>query len=293
MTNPAPDVLLIGAGDLGTEIGLRLAAAGHGVVAVRRRGALVPRPLAGVSGDIAAGLPSALPRFAGPGGGPRLVVICLTADGRDESAYRATFLDAVGRTLDDIAAREWAPERALFVSSTGVCAQHGDVDEMTPAAPSSPTSRVLLDAERAFLSRLPDGTRGTVIRPSGLYGPGREFFIDQVRSGAVTDPGRMTHRVHRDDAARAVMHLLTRREEPEELYLVTDDAPAPAGEVAAFIAARLGLPSRRAAAGDAPHSGPPRLLRNTRLRETGFTFTYPTYREGYAAVLDGVGDRHR
>lgn len=232
------DVLLIGAGDLGTQIGLTLADRGLGVVAVRRRASIVPAPLVGVSGDVADGLP-ALPQF--DDASPRLLVICLTAGGRDENAYRTVFLDGVARVLDDVRARGWAPERALFVSSTGVCAQAGVVDEDTPPQPSTATSSVLLEAERAFLAALPAATRGIVLRPSGLYGPGREWFIDQVRRGAVSSPERITHRIHRDDAARAVAHLLTMDRTPEQLYLATDDTAAPARDVAAFIAAELGL----------------------------------------------------
>lgn len=335
----APHLLLIGAGDLGTEIGLRYAGrhdaetpgadsraddpraddprtddADSGrplVVAIRRRAELVPAPMVRVAGDVAAGLPAHLPAFDGPGGGPRHLVICLTAGGRDAEDYRRTFVDGVHRVLADVTTRGWAPERAVFVSSTSVCAGSGDVDETTPPGPTSDTARVLLEAERLVRAALPEETRGIVVRPSGLYGPGRGWFIEQVRRGAVTDLERMTHRVHRDDVARAVVHLLTMPAEPDDLYLVTDDAPVPAGEVAGFIAARLGLspeadpgvaepgkpgehiPSTAVGATrTAPSNPPARRLHNTRLHETGFSFTYPTYREGYAAILDGEGVRH-
>lgn len=301
-----PDLLLIGAGDLGTEIGLRYAQQKPregGVVAIRRRAELVPEPMIGVAGDIAGGLPSHLFALGGAGGGPRHLVVCLTAGGRDAEDYRRTFVDGVHRVLADVTARGWAPERAVFVSSTSVCAGAGDVDDTTPPDPASDTARVLLDAERRFLAALPEETRGIVIRPSGLYGPGRGWFIEQVRRGAVTDRDCMTHRVHRDDVARAVVHLLTMSDEPDELYLVTDDAPVPAGEVADFIVAQLGLveqlPSPAAEIPAEPLEPAPgtaatstRRLHNTRLHETGFAFTYPTYREGYAAILEGEGIRH-
>ena len=41
------DVLLVGAGDLGAAVGLRLAVLGHSVLALRRNAALVPAPLSG------------------------------------------------------------------------------------------------------------------------------------------------------------------------------------------------------------------------------------------------------
>lgn len=291
-----PDTLLIGAGDLGTEIGLRLAAVGRRVVAVRRRAELVPAPLAGVAGDVADGLPN-LPIFDGPGDGPRFLVVCLTAGGRSVERYRATFLNGVDAVLRDVAARGWAPERALFVSSTGAMghAQNGDawVDETSTDAADTPTGRVLAEAEQNFLADLPAGTQGIVVRPSGLYGPGREWFIDQVRSGSLTDPDRMTNRIHRDDAAAAVVHLLTMSTEPDELYLLTDDAPAPAREVATFLAAELGLDTEPFTGHEgASHPAATRRLSNGRLCGTGFTLTYPTFREGYASILAGEGERH-
>lgn len=296
MIAPSADVLLVGAGDLGTEIGLRLAAAGHGAVAVRRRAELVGPPLVGVGGDIAGGLPP-LPQFDDAGSGPRLLVICLTAAGRREDAYRATFLDGVDAVLRDVRDRGWTPERALFVSSTGAMGHDPDgdgwVDEEANAPADTTTGRVLDEAEKRFVAALPDSTRGIVVRPSGLYGPGREWFIDQVRGGRLADPGRMTNRIHRDDAAGAVVHLLTATNAPEPLYLLTDDEPAPAAQVAGFIAGELGLSAPVGPVPGSPHaSKATRRLRNARLRSTGFAFTYPTYREGYAAVLAGEGRRH-
>ena len=47
-----PDVLLVGAGDLGAAVGLRLASLGHSVLALRRNAALVPAPLVGRSVDL-------------------------------------------------------------------------------------------------------------------------------------------------------------------------------------------------------------------------------------------------
>ena len=52
------DVLLVGCGDLGADIGLRLAGLGHRVVAIRRNADRVPPPLLGVSADLTREAPS-------------------------------------------------------------------------------------------------------------------------------------------------------------------------------------------------------------------------------------------
>jgi len=137
---------------------------------------------------------------------------------------------------------------------------------------------MLLAAEAAFHERVP---HGAVLRLSGLYGGGSTRLLDRVRSGQVTDPHRWTNRIHREDAAAAVVHLLTMPADPQTLYLGTDDGPAQMGDVAAYLAERLGAPAPPIAE---PEQGHGKRLSNARLRATGWAPTRPTYREGYAGV---------
>ncbi|HEY0646217.1 MAG TPA: NAD-dependent epimerase/dehydratase family protein [Nocardioides sp.] len=266
------DVLLVGAGGLGAAIGLRLADLGHDVLALRRNAALVPPPLHGRSVDLAHEAPDLSDVRA------RLVVVALTARPRTEEAYRATYVDGMARALD---ALPGAPERAVLVSSTAVMPGHDRPpldDEDTPVAPSDGPGRMLVAAEEAFHQRMP---HGTVLRLSGLYGGGSTRLLDQVREGRVDDPHRWTNRIHRDDAAAAVVHLLTMTAQPDRVYLGTDDEPAQLGDVAAFLAARLGAPAPPRADRSQGHG---KRLSNARLRATGWAPTLPSYREGYAGA---------
>ena len=92
------------------------------------------------------------------------------------------------------------------------------------------------------------------------------------------EPNRWTNRIHRDDAAAAVVHFLTRTEAPGRLYVGTDDEPALLGDVAAHLAQRLGAPVPPATD---PALATGKRLSNARLRTTGWVPAYPTYREGY------------
>ena len=268
-----PDVLLVGCGQLGADVGLRLAARGHTVLAIRRRAELVPPPLLGLSADLTAEVP-VLPELR-----LRQLVVALTARPRSEEAYRSTYVDGMRRALDALDAAGQAPGRAVLVSSTSVYGAQPDgaiVDEDTPAHPSDGPGRMLLEAEHLFSARIP---HGTVLRLSGLYGraPGR--LHAQVLAGGITEPNRWTNRIHRSDAAAAVVHLLTEAREPGPLYLATDDEPALFGDVAAHLAHRLGAPTPPAT--DLALATGKRLS-NARLRATGWAPTYPSYREGYA-----------
>ena len=80
-------------------------------------------------------------------------------------------------------------------------------------------------------------------------------------------------------------HLLT-LPTPEPLYLGVDDAPVTLCEVLQWLAEELGVagPSNNA---DAPAARLRSNKRcdNARLRASGYRLRYPSYREGYRALL--------
>jgi nucleoside-diphosphate-sugar epimerase len=279
-------VLIAGCGDLGTAAGLLLADRGYDVTGLRRSPERLPAAIGGVRADLSAGVPD-LP------GDVDYVVVATAADGRTEEAYRAAYVDGLRNLLDGLDHAGAAPRRMLMVSSTAVYGVDDGsfVDEDTPTEPASATGAVLVEAEQLFRQRVPDGV---VFRLAGIYGPGRTYVIDQVRDGTATIPVPPTHtnRIHRDDAAAAIVHLLTEVTDPDRVYVGVDDAPADRGDVLRFIADELGVPH--------PASGPAsgrfrtgdKRCRNTRLTATGFRLAFPTYREGYRAVLAGKGTRY-
>ena len=283
-------ILLAGCGDLGTEAGLRFHALGHRVVGWRRSPAKLPSAIEGVAADLSApGLPP-VPADT------TAVVIAVAADSPSEEAYRASYVDGLTHVLDALERDGVQPGRVLFVSSTAVYgdAWGGWVDERTPAAPGGFSGRVLLEAEQLIQARFSGtATTATSLRLGGIYGPGRTRLIDQVRNGSAVIPEdvRYTNRIHRDDAAAAIVHLATMAARPEATYVGVDNDPADLGTVLRFLATEMGL--TEPPAGDAgPARGGNKRCRNSLLLSTGFTFTYPTFREGYRAVLAGTGIRH-
>ncbi|MBO0907908.1 NAD-dependent epimerase/dehydratase family protein [Arthrobacter sunyaminii] len=282
-------VLIAGCGDLGTEAGLRFAAAGFSVLGWRRSPEKIPAPITGRAADLT-GSSGELPRIPAD---TDVVVIAVAAGRRSEDAYRAAYVDGTANVLDALERDGVHPQRILFVSSTAVYGDAGGawVDENTPAAPPSATAAVILEAEELLHSRRPDAV---VLRLSGIYGPGRTRLIDSVTAGTAAVPAapHLTNRIHRDDAAAAIVHLMTRDPAPEPLYVGVDDEPADLADVLRFLATELGrdLPAPSGPGGSS--RGGDRLLSNARLRGTGFEFAYPTFREGYRAVLSGYGVRH-
>jgi len=282
-------VLLAGCGDLGTEAGLRFAALGHRVVGWRRSPEKLPAAIEGAAADLGSPNLPVIPADT------TAVVIAVAADNPSEEAYRAAYVRGVAHVLDALERDGVTPERVLFVSSTAVYgdAAGGWVDEATDPNPGGFSGKVMLEAEDLLHSRLSGTSATTALRLGGIYGPGRTRLIDQVRSGSAVIPEdvRYTNRIHRDDAAAAIVHLATMADAPAPVYVGVDDEPADLGAVLRFLASELGLPQPQA--GDAgPARGGNKRCRNDLLRSTGFNFTFPTFREGYRDVIAGNGSRH-
>lgn len=283
-------ILLAGCGDLGTEAGLRFAAAGQKIVGWRRSPSKLPPEIEGVAADL--GSPALPPVPADT----TAVVVAVAADSPTEAAYRAAYVDGLSHVLDALERDGVTPRRVLFVSSTAVYgdADGGWVDERTTPAPRSFSGQTLLEAENLLAERLRRTLSTAVsLRLGGIYGPGRTRLIDQVRTGSAIIPNvpRFTNRIHRDDAAGAIVQLCTMESEPFPVYLGVDNDPAELGDVLRFLAAELGLEvPPTGEAGDA--RGGNKRCSNALLRGTGYSFRYPTFREGYRDILAGVGVRH-
>lgn len=280
-------VLLAGCGDVGNALATRLLADGHRVIGLRRQvAALAPGVLAWradlASGDGLETLPAHLPARIDA------VVYTAAADERSEAAYQAAYVDGVACLREALARGQQAAEpRWLFVSSTAVYAQrHGEwIDETSATEPQRFNGRILLQAERALLAGV---RQASVLRCGGIYGPGRRRLIETVLAGrgCVADPPQYSNRIHRDDCAGVLRHLLT-LPDAAPLYLGVDCEPAPAHEVQAWLARRLGAaPPPRLSAADAGRAGVgSKRCSNARLLASGYRFVYPDYRAGYASLL--------
>ncbi|MEM1080007.1 MAG: NAD-dependent epimerase/dehydratase family protein [Pseudomonadota bacterium] len=205
------------------------------------------------------------------------VVYTATPDKRTPEAYRASYVDGLRNLLDRIDTK-----RLLMVSSTAVYGQdQGEwVDEQSPTDPSSFTGDMLLEAEHLAQRR-----GGIVVRFSGIYGPGRTRLIDHVQQGGVRcqrHPPIWTNRIHADDCARGLAHLLL-LESPESLYLASDDEPSPRWDVYHWLAEQMHVRGPIEAHGQVNQLG--KRVRNTRLSNSGFRLRYRHFRAGYSELL--------
>ena len=270
-------VLVAGCGFVGAALAGRLAARGVRVFGGKRNPVGLPAGVTPWALDLAAPV---VPD------GVTHVVFCAAPDEGSEEAYRRLYVDGLTRLLDALDQSRAPLERLVYTSSTSVFAEAsgGDVDE-TSAVTSQPHGAIVREAEVITQAR----PGGVVIRLAGIYGPGRERMIRMVASGEArcSHPAPIGNRIHRDDAAGAIDHLLTLAQ-PDDLYVGVDDAPVELCEVYRWLAARLGVaPPAESSEPDARGRGAFKRCRNGRLRASGYELAYPTYREGYGAMLDG------
>jgi nucleoside-diphosphate-sugar epimerase len=276
-------VLVAGCGWLGTEVARRLVARGERVTGIRRD----PARAAALA---ALGVEPLALDLSAPGAEARLpevdaVVACQSASADGEAAYRAAYVEA-NRTLL-AAARRGGARAFVYTGSTGVFGQRdgSDVDEGTPPAPAGATAAVLVEAERLVAEAARDGLRASVVRLSGLYGPGRAGLLERVRSGALAlGPGddAWMNFCHLEDAAAFVLAALERGR-PGAILHGSDAAPARRREVVEWVAGRLGVaPGRAGTASPGPNR---RVLSAATRAALGIALAYPSFRDGLAPLV--------
>lgn len=162
------------------------------------------------------------------------------------------------------------------------------MDERSLAQPTSFSSQALLQAERNIGQLY---CKHIVVRFSGIYGPGRHRLISEVESGIgrPAEPEYWTNRIHSEDCAGVINYLIEENlsQKPlDSLYIATDCEPVTQHNLREWLAAQLGVslteqPSR---------PGLLRRLSNKRLIQAGYQFKFPTYREGYRSLINGLSD---
>jgi len=281
-------VLILGCGYTGVALAQRLAFKGEPVVGttrtearasiIRTRGA---HPIVWDGEDVQA---------LAPWRGRIRAVVCSIPPAVEPNG---DFTDPTAAILEFFA--DQPLDAFVYISSTSVYGDRGGeaADEETPCAPDSPRGHARLTIERQVLEA---AVPGMVVRPAGIYGPGRSQ-LHRMAAGKyrlVAGGGAFTNRIHVTDLA-GLVEAAIKRGERGRIYLGSDLEPATQRAVVDHVVETYGLP----APVDMPLAearirlnknvlamvtGSKRLDPQRTLAALRYRLRFPTYREGLADV---------
>jgi nucleoside-diphosphate-sugar epimerase len=172
-------------------------------------------------------------------------------------------------------------QRLIYISTTGVYPrQPGLWNEDMPLRPDSPSGQLRLQTEQVLCEFF----KVQVVRPGGIYGPGRNL-VERLKAGkGIPETPKLTHRIHVCDLAGIVAWLVQHPEGPGCVNAVDQEARS-SWEVAEWLVQHHPelnpemLPEQSKSV--LPENAPERRIDNQRLlREMDYKLRFPTFREG-------------
>ncbi len=281
-------ILIVGSGDIGGGLAKSLAAKGHSVWGMRRSEAAIGDGVTTLSADVSdmesliGKIPDALD----------YVVYSIASPEFSEEGYDLYYVHGLVHILALLKQQHIHPKRVIFVSSTSTYPQHDGswVDETTPAEPTAFAGRKMLEAE----SKLAESDFAhTIVRFSGIYGPGRTRLINQAKTGSHCDPEPelWTNRIHRDDCIGVLEFFIEQDlagKSLDNLYIGTDCQPTTLFEILEWLKDRISDVEPDHDVPEASRRGNKRLS-NKRLLAAGYQFKYEHYQQGYDEILTEMG----
>lgn len=213
-----------------------------------------------------------------------VIVITMTPTERSDAGYQQAYVSTCHNLIAALRQHQRKPRLIIFVSSTAVYGQNDGswIDEQTATQPNGFAGTRLLEAEQIIQN---SGFAHCIVRFSGIYGPGRNRLIEQVKQRRAPASPHYTNRIHAEDCAGTLAHLiaLQHKQPLANIYLATDSSPTPMIEVVSWIAQQLGATDFLCA--EASNERGNKRISNQRLLTSGYQFRYPDYRMGYAELL--------
>jgi nucleoside-diphosphate-sugar epimerase len=204
-----------------------------------------------------------------------LILVTISADLPDE--YEETYLQTA-HTIRLIALDQAPPRRIIYTSNTSVYGDHRGlwVDESSKLKVKSEQGKLLIEAERIFLSLQDLGWHVCILRLAEIYGPGRELSQRLRALQGQTLPGsgkNFSNMVHRTDVSAAIDYALRHR--LVGIYNLADDDHPTREELYDQIAEKLGLPKILWDTNVAGWHGGNKRISNHKIKSKGYTLRVP------------------
>ncbi len=176
-----------------------------------------------------------------------------------------------------------------YLSTVGCYGDHGGawVDEENECHPPPGRSQIRMESENAWTEEGHEtGLPVAVLRLAGIYGPGRNAFVNLARGTArrIIKKDQIFNRVRVEDIADTTLFLA--QEQQGGLFNVSDNEPAPAHHVIEEAARLMGVepppeePFENALMSPMARSfySANKRVSNRAIRQRGYVFHYPEYR---------------
>ncbi|MFN3634934.1 MAG: NAD-dependent epimerase/dehydratase family protein [Rhizobium rhizophilum] len=187
-------------------------------------------------------------------------------------------------------------EWIAYLSTVGVYGDHHGawVNEETELKPVSVRSVERVEAEQAWqVIAARDGLPLAILRLSGIYGPGRNTFINLANGTArrLVKKDQVFNRIRVEDIASATAFLGGLK--TGGIFNVTDDLPSPPQDVVTEAARLMNMeappeqPFETADLTPMARSfyGENKRVSNAKIKSLGFNFQYPNYHQSLADLL--------
>jgi nucleoside-diphosphate-sugar epimerase len=202
------------------------------------------------------------------------LVICVGA--QRGVTYTESYL-TTAQTIATIVPQLPRLQQLVYTSSASVYGDYAGawVTETNPLQPATENTQVLAETEAIYLSLNSAAVAATVLRLSGIYGPGRSLDRIFSRAAGTTRPGdgqAPANWVHRDDIAAAIDWVLTHN--LSGLYNVTNDEPPTQQQILDWVCQQYQLaPVTWDPSQPSPRNYNARVS-NDKLKRTGFQFQH-------------------
>lgn len=229
-----------------------------------------------------------------------LVVNCVSAGGGGLQGYQDSYLG--GNRFLAKWAKKSQVDHIIYTSSTGVYPFYDGriVKEEDAGGDLSESGQILWEAESVLREDRTLRPKTTILRLSGIYGPGRHYLLDSLRRKPDVLPGRgdvFLNLIHRDDIVKAVELVGETAAAKGETFNLSDNEPTAKSSVVEWLATKIGVPvpvfdptstsGRRIRVSASGHS-PNRRISNEKIRNLlGWQPLYPSFREGFSRIIEG------
>lgn len=211
------------------------------------------------------------------------IIYCVSANSSAVKDYHDSYYLGIKNTISFANQNLQSLRKFTFISSTGVYKENNgnEVTENSEVLINDQKYSSILNAEKEVLDNFKSG--GLVLRLSGIYGPGRDYFVRQALGFSEGTEYKIgwTNRIHKLDAARALFHLWNFNE--SGIFIVSDSEPSLNIDTLNYLRKLSGQNEISTSIDSSNISG--KKCKSTKLTNTYFSFMYPSYREGYAEML--------